>query len=117
MTEEFKRALQETERTRDAEHVAQLFADGARLINLGGDHDKDAMQFWQTYLDQFQGVNSEFIGDLTTANGAALEWRSRGRTKEGREVDYVGVSLIEFDGHALTAFRTYYDSAAFVRAK
>jgi ketosteroid isomerase-like protein len=32
----------------------------------------------------------------------------------GRPVEYRGVTVIEFDGDAITRLRTYYDSAAFV---
>ena len=117
MIEEFKKALQETERTRDASHVAQLFVEGAHLTNLGSDHGHDATLFWQAYLDQFQEIGSEFTGEIATDRSAALEWRSRGRMKDGRELDYRGVSLIEFDDHGIAGFRTYYDSAAFVRTK
>ncbi|MDB6151427.1 MAG: Epoxide Hydrolase [Chthoniobacter sp.] len=115
MIEEFKKALRETERTRDPRHVAQLFAGGAHLTNLGGDHGDDATRFWQTYVDQFQEIGSEFIGEIANERGAALEWRSRGRLQDGRDVDYLGVSVIQFDERAITGFRTYYDSAAFLR--
>lgn len=111
----FKQALQQTEETRDAKHVASLFAEGARLTNLGGDHGNDAYVFWQIYLEQFSDIRSEFANDVVSGNGAALEWQSRGTTAEGKQVDYRGVSLIDFNDQALTGFRTYYDSALFVR--
>ena len=117
MADRFKQALQQTEETRDAKHVASLFAEGARLTNLGGDHGNDANAFWQIYLDQFSEIRSEFTNETIGSNGAALEWKSRGTTSEGKPVDYRGVSLIDFDDQALTGFRTYYDSAAFVRGK
>ncbi len=115
MTERFKNALQQTERERDPKHVAQLFAAGASLSNLGGDHGNDATLFWQTYLDQFQEIRSEFTSEIAGESTVALEWRSRGRMADGREIDYRGASLIDFEKDAVTAFRTYYDSAAFVR--
>lgn len=111
----FKQALQETEKTRDAAHVASLFADGATLTNLGGEHGADPRAFWQTYVEQFSDIRSEFTGEIISENGAALEWQSHGTTAEGKPVEYRGVSLIEFDQEAVTGFRTYYDSAVFVR--
>ncbi len=113
----FKEALQQTEERRDEKFVANLFREGAKLTNLGGDHGPDAAAFWKAYLSQFSAIRSEFIGEVVSQNAAALEWRSRGTTVHGTEVDYGGVSLIEFDGAAVTSFRTYYDSAVFVRSK
>ena len=111
----FKKALQETEAKREAGPVAGLFAAGAALSNLGGDHGTDPRAFWQIYLDQFREIRSEFSGEIVTERSAALEWSSRGTTAEGKPVEYRGVSLIEFNADAVTSFRTYYDSAAFVR--
>ena len=113
----FKEALQQTEQSRDPSVIASLFKEGARLTNLGGDHGNDATRFWQIYLEQFSNIRSEFTGEVTSDRSAALEWESRGTLTDGRAVDYRGVSLIEFDGDAVTSFRTYYDSAAFVRPK
>jgi ketosteroid isomerase-like protein len=117
IAERFKEALQQSEQTHDASHVASLFAEGAKLTNLGGDHGTDARQFWSVYLDQFQEIRSEFTGEVVGETSAALEWTSRGTTADGNPVDYRGVSVIDFDGEALRGFRTYYDSAAFVRSK
>ncbi|MDQ6860241.1 MAG: nuclear transport factor 2 family protein [Verrucomicrobiota bacterium] len=111
----FKQALQHAEKSRDPKPVAGLFADGAQLTNLGGDHGNDATVFWQTYLDQFEEIRSEFTHDTVGENSASMEWQSRGTTAEGKPVDYRGISVIDFDGDRITGFRTYYDSAAFVR--
>ena len=113
----FKEALQQTEQSRDPSAVASLFKEGAQLTNLGGDHGNDARKFWQVYVEQFGEIRSEFTGEIISDRSAALEWQSRGKLTDGREVDYRGVSVIEFDSDALTSFRTYYDSAAFVRTK
>ena len=113
----FKEALQQSEQSRDPSAVASLFREGARLTNLGGDHGDDATKFWQIYLEQFSDIRSEFTSEIVTDKTAALEWQSSGKLADGRSVDYRGVSVIEFDGDALTSFRTYYDSAAFVRSK
>ena len=115
MPARFKAALQQAEQSRDAQPVASLFRAGARLTNLGGDHGTDATKFWQIYLDQFSEVRSEFTGEILSDGRAALEWQSRGKLSDGRPVDYGGVSLIEFDNDTVTSFRTYYDSAEFVR--
>ena len=110
----FKEALQQTEQSRDPSAVASLFREGAQLTNLGGDYGTDARKFWQVYLEQFSEIRSEFSGEIVSDRTAALEWQSRGKLADGRDVDYRGISVIEFDGDAVTGFRTYYDSAAFV---
>ncbi|MFN2476627.1 MAG: nuclear transport factor 2 family protein [Chthoniobacterales bacterium] len=115
MPARFKQALQQTEQTRDAAHVAQLFAAGAKLTNLGGDHGTDAQKFWEIYLEQFEGIRSDFTGEILSGGSAAIEWKSAGKSKEGKSLEYGGVSIIEFNDDAITAFRTYYDSAEFVR--
>ncbi len=117
MAARFKAALQQAEQSRDPAPVARLFREGARLTNLGGDHGNDATTFWQVYLEQFNDIASEFTGETIGDSSAALEWQSRGTLSDGRAVDYRGVSVIEFAKDAVTSFRTYYDSAAFVRSK
>ena len=115
MPSRFKKALQQAEQSHDPAAVASLFGEGARLTNLGGDHGTDATKFWQIYFDQFSEIRSDFTGEILSEGRAALEWQSRGKLSDGRPVEYGGVSLIEFDNDAVTSFRTYYDSAAFVR--
>lgn len=117
MATRFKEALQETEAARDSKPVARLFSKGAKLTNLGGDHGHDANIFWHIYIEQFREVRSEFTGEIVNERGAALEWQSRGTTADGKPVEYRGVSVIEFDETNVTSFRTYYDSAVFVRSE
>ncbi len=112
----FKQALQETEKARDPKHVASLFAESATLTNLGGDHGTDPHAFWQTYLEQFNEIRSEFTAETVSDCSAALEWQSRGTTADRKPVEYRGISVIEFNAEAVTSFRTYYDSAVFVRS-
>ena len=47
-------------------------------------------------------------------DACVLEWDSEARLTNGRPVEYRGVTVIEFEGDAITRLRTYYDSAAFV---
>jgi hypothetical protein len=117
MASRFKQALQEAEQARDPKPVASLFSKEAELTNLGGDHGHGAEAFWRIYLDQFREVRSEFTGEVVSDHAAALEWQSQGTTAEGKPVEYRGLSVIEFDGKNVTSFRTYYDSAVFVRSE
>jgi len=38
-----------------------------------------------------------------------LEWTSTGRTPQGRDFSYRGVSVVEWSGDRIRAFRTYFD--------
>lgn len=110
----FQQALQQCEQSRSPEELAKLFATDATLHNLGANESRDARVFWQTYLEQFQQIRSEFTHEVIAENSAALEWRSRGTLRDGAPIEYRGVSLLELDNDTIRAFRTYYDSAAFV---
>lgn len=116
LVSKFKEALKTTEKSRDPQPLAGLFAQDAELTNLGGDHGHDAAQFWQIYLDQFEKIESTFHNEVVTEHSAALEWQSRGTTAEGHPVEYRGISVLDFGADRICGFRTYYDSAAFVRA-
>jgi len=107
MATRFQQALQQAEKSRDPSIIAGLFHEGARLTNLGGDHGTDATKFWQIYLEQFSGIRSEFVAEVTSEGSAALEWRSRGKLADGRPVDYRGLSLIDFNEDGVTSFRAY----------
>lgn len=116
LADRFARALQEAEQKKDPGPVAGLFGDDAELSNLshqerGAD---GARKFWQTYLDAFGAIRSEFSAVKQFDGWAVLEWTSRGTLAAGKPVEYRGVSILETAGDAVTKFRTYYDTAALV---
>ena len=116
VTQHFMDRLRETERTRDVGHLVAFFTEAATLSRVGhaepGRGADGARRFWQQYLDAFREVRSEFTA-VTEADGrAVLEWTSHGALIDGRPVRYAGVSILEYDGERVRAFRTYYDSAA-----
>jgi ketosteroid isomerase-like protein len=118
MAQRFADALQRTEEARDPEHLVPLFAEDAQLHNLAiADQGVEgARDFWQTYLDQFDQIRSEFSHLIEQESQAALVWTSKGALRGGRPITYRGVSIIEFDGEKVHRFETVYDSAAFLRA-
>ena len=61
-------------------------------------------------------VRSEFSRVQEVGGLGVLEWTASGRLPGGREIPYRGVSLLDVQGGKVSAFRTYYDSAAFVVA-
>lgn len=117
MAQTFADALQRTEETRDPEHLVRLFADDAELKNLAITEQgtEGARRFWQTYLDQFESIRSEFSHFIEQDGQAALVWTSEGALKEGHPIRYRGTSILETSGDKVRRFETIYDSAAFVR--
>lgn len=124
---EFIRRLQDAENTHSAKHLSELFTDDADLCNLtrptsrNGDArakdvsmHKQALPFWNQYLNAFDSIASHFTSIIEAEKCAVLEWHSVGSLKNGFPISYNGVSIVEFDGKAIKAFRTYYDSAAFL---
>ncbi|MFB9993635.1 nuclear transport factor 2 family protein [Deinococcus oregonensis] len=117
LTEQFMQALQTTEQTGDVEPLVALFAEDSSLNNLttqtwtGQD---GAREFWTAYLSNFEQIRSEFTHHLEASGTGLMEWEATGQLKGGSDLAYRGVSIIEISGTQVSAFRTYYDSAAFV---
>lgn len=117
MAQTFADALRRTEETRDPEPLVALFTEAAEARNLAmAEQGTEGLRrFWQTYLDQFDDIRSEFSHMIEQEGQAALVWTSEGALKGGHPIRYRGVSVIEFDGDRVGRFETVYDSAAFVR--
>jgi ketosteroid isomerase-like protein len=122
IAEQFEKALQQMEQSRNVEELAGFFAEDAVLGNLGaaqglkGPHG--AREFWQRYLEQFREIRSEFSHTTAADHALVVEWKSHGTLKDGHPIDYRGVSILRLneDGR-VGEFQSYYDSAAFVTAK
>jgi ketosteroid isomerase-like protein len=118
LTETFMQALQQTEQSGDVAPLVALFADDATLQNLtkqtwqGAD---GAREFWQTYLGNFQQIRSEFFHHADDGHTGVMEWDARGQLEAGHDIEYRGTSIILYDGDKVKTFRTYYDSAAFIK--
>ena len=114
-TDRFIKALEETEKTRDASKLSDLFTPNAELHSYTRDRrGRDAKAFWKEYLDAFDDVRSRFTRVEDRDGSAVLEWESEGHLPGGTPIKYEGVTLLEFDGDKVKRFRTYSDSAAFV---
>lgn len=115
----FIEALRQAETSGDPAPLAELFQPDAELVNLGAARaahpTQDAREFWSSYLENFDCVRSEFLNVAEAPQTSILEWRSDGALRGGIPICYRGVSVIEWNGELVAKFRTYYDSAAFVR--
>lgn len=117
ITEEFMAALQTAEQSGDTGPLVGLHAPDVTVRNLTDktwEGQDGAGEFWQTYLGNFDDIRSEFSNHREADGLGVMEWTATGHLKGGREIQYRGTSLIDIEGGKVKAFRTYYDSAAFV---
>jgi limonene-1,2-epoxide hydrolase len=118
LTKNFVRALEVLHRDRNVEPLLELFSEDATLNKAGmphGQHGKDgARTFWEQYRDVFDELEATFQHIATDDGIAYLEWTSQGTLPDGSNFSYTGVSVLESQGRTIDAFRTYYDTAAFL---
>lgn len=118
LTETFMQALQTIEDSGDPTPLVELFADETSLRNMTTQEwqgKEGAHEFWTRYLENFQRIHSEFFHHSDDGHTGVMEWEATGQLRDGHDIAYRGSSVIEHDGQKVTAFRTYYDSAAFVK--
>lgn len=113
--EKFIEALGNLEKSDDVEAIVALFADDAEIgnvtltENLSG--TDGAKEFWTNYRKTFGEVSSEFTNKIHSENVSALEWTSKGTSANGSEINYDGVSILEFDGEKIKRFFAYFNPA------
>jgi ketosteroid isomerase-like protein len=111
----FADALQAFEADADPATLTPLFADDATALRLDARGERtDVERFWREYRAQFSEISTTFTHAVAGDDACVLEWGSEARLINGRTVEYRGVTVLEFDGEAITRLRTYYDSAAFI---
>lgn len=115
LTENFVNALHDLERGGDAEVMVPLFTEDCEIGNTAL-HDtlngRDGVrEFWTNYRATFAELESDFKNKIVSDGSSALEWESVGRSADGEEVRYQGVSILENDGEHITRFFAYFDPA------
>jgi ketosteroid isomerase-like protein len=109
----FVEALYALEDGRDVEPLATLHGDDADISNPLVPHrhagPEGARHFWNAYRGTFDTVRSEFHHVEDASDASFLEWTSTGRTTQGRDFSYRGMSVVEWNGERIRAFRTYFD--------
>jgi hypothetical protein len=92
--------------------MAELYAPDATisnpLVRIEHQGPEGARRFWSPYRAAFGSIRSEFHHVLEEDGAALLKWTSTG-TGPDSMIRYRGVSVLEFEGGKLTAFRTYFD--------
>jgi ketosteroid isomerase-like protein len=119
VSDRFMAALHHLDEHADTGPMVELTAPGAVLRKLDRHQEETgpdgARVFWDDYRSVFGSITTEFTSTLDGESGSSLEWVSRSTLKDGAELTYSGVTVIDVDGEQVTGVRTYYDSAAFIR--
>ncbi len=115
----FMQALQQTEQTGDVSQLVEMFADDAEISNLSLKEPmrgkEGAREFWQSYLQQFDHIRSEFTEVSEVEGKAFLEWKAQGALRGGHPISYEGVTILKIEQERIKRFYSYYDSAAFIQ--
>lgn len=115
LSEKFIDALHDLEANTNVENIVEMFAEDCEIGNVtltetmnGAD---GAREFWTNYRKTFGEMKSEFKNKIVSENVSALEWTTVGTSSEGHEINYEGVSVLEFDGDKITRFFAYFNPA------
>lgn len=113
MEEKFIEALRKLEAEENLDEIVSLFSDDSKIGNVAAaDHlqgQKGAREFWKSYRDTFGEIESTFKNKIVSDGVAALEWTSKGTSKDGSRIDYEGVSILEFNGDRIKRFFAYFN--------
>jgi ketosteroid isomerase-like protein len=113
IAKQFVAALGKLEAERDLEMIASLFAEDAEIDNVTSSNEKHgkqgAKEFWRVYRETFEEMRSSFRNQIVMDGRAALEWQTKGSGKNGHEVEYEGVSILEIEGDKIVRFFAYFD--------
>ncbi len=113
MTEQFIEALNDIEKNKNYDKMLALYTDSSETGNVGLTESlkglDGAKEFWQSYRDSFNDVNSTFSNKIESGGVIALEWTTEFNREDGEDSSYRGVSLIETDGDKIKRFFAYFN--------
>jgi ketosteroid isomerase-like protein len=72
----------------------------------------DVTAFWREYREQFHQLSTTFVNAVESTDQVALEWTTTATLTDDRPLEYRGVTVIDLDGDAIVALRSYYHTAA-----
>jgi hypothetical protein len=114
LTENFINALHKLEETGEPAEIAALYAENAEIVNVVSPkkftETEGAREFWTRYRETFGEMRSEFRNKIVAENRAALEWTTRGISKDEHEITYSGVTILEFDGDKISRSCAYFNA-------
>jgi hypothetical protein len=113
IVKQFIEALGKLESNRELEPIVSLFTEGAEINNVTSMEGKQgqggAEEFWRVYRETFDDMKSTFKNQIVMDGKGALEWQTVGRGKNGHEISYEGVSILEIKGEKISRFFAYFD--------
>lgn len=113
LAERFIAALEKIESGGEVDDMASLFADECEIGNVTLSetlHGRDGVkEFWTHYRETLGEVRSEFKNKVIGDNTIALEWNTKGKSKDQGDVDYDGVSILETEGDKIRRFFAYFN--------
>lgn len=116
LARQFIDALLRLERDRQLDDLVGLYREDAVIGNVLEpsplEGPRGARSFWSMYRDTFQEVHSSFRCILSTEGGAALEWTSKGTSRQGQPFSYDGMTLLEFQDGKIARSWAYFDPSA-----
>lgn len=111
--EKFIGALTELESASDVELIVALFAEDCEVGNIVISEKfrgiEGARRFWTNYRAAFKDVCSVFQNEVYFDNEAVFEWTTEGKSRNGRNIKYEGVSILKTKGGKITRFCAYFD--------
>ena len=111
--EKFIGALTELESASDVELIVALFAEDCEVGNIVISEKfrgiEGARRFWTNYRAAFKDVCSVFQNEVYFDNEAVFEWTTEGKSRNGRNIKYEGVSILKTKGEKITRFCAYFD--------
>ena len=114
LAENFINALRKLEETGEPAEIAALYAENAEIVNVVSPKkftgDAGAREFWTRYRETFGEMRSEFRNKIVNETSAALEWTTRGISKENHEITYSGVTILEFKGDKISRSCAYFNA-------
>ena len=116
IAEKFIDALRKLESDENVDEIVELFAEKCEIGNVTTTENlegKDgAREFWTNYRNTFGEIESTFKNKIVSEKTTALEWTSKGTSRNGSEIDYEGVSILETEGEEkITRFFAYFNPA------
>lgn len=114
-TENFIAALGKLEQNGELDGIVSLYAENCEVGNAASPKmfsgTNGAREFWENYRKTFAGLKSSFRNKIETDKTSALEWETVGKTSDGNEIRYTGVSVLETGDGKITRFFAYFDPA------
>lgn len=109
----FVEALAALESSGQMDPLLDTFSEACDLANASSPESfqgkQGAQEYWSRYRDAFRVIRSDIRNIITGDDNIALEWTTLATDRNGKQVQYNGVSILETRGLSIVSFRAYFD--------